>query len=346
MSETTESDDHSRSVESTLTSSVIAPTGEELSNEDSPFIPSSRTSDNRTITDQPAQSSVIAGIPAYNEASSIASVSLAVAEHVDEVVVVDDGSSDETVEQATSASATVIQHEENKGYGAALASLFGYANERDADHLIILDGDGQHDPDDVPELLREQKSSGAEIVIGSRFVGTKENETPLYRKVGLAIVNSMTNLGFRFSRSPLRIADTQSGFRAYDKTAIQSLAARDEIGTGMDASLGILFHAAGEDFSVEEIPTTVDYDVEDPNSHHPITHGLTLVKRILVEMVKQSRRATIGLTTIALGVLGFLFIGSGVIDQSLIGISVIVGILVFSVVVFSAGRSQFRSLEQ
>lgn len=305
--------------------------------------------DDQTNTEAGVRFPIIAGIPAYNEASTIADIIKSAAPYVDEVVVVDDGSSDGTADCARTANATVIQHEKNKGYGAALGSLFDYAATRDADHLIILDGDGQHDPHDIPDLISQQVFSDAEIVIGSRFVGTTKNKTPLYRQFGLAIVNYLTNVGFLLTRSPLRVADTQSGFRAYNRTAIESMAAREEIGTGMDASLGILFHAAAHDFTVQEIPITVNYDVDDPNSHHPITHGLALLKRILVEIASKSMRQFIAGVGGSLALLLFLLVATDFIGQPIVGVAALVGIVVFVIAWLIARRhrqSEFRSIEQ
>lgn len=229
---------------------------------------------------------VVAGIPAYNEESSIGSVVSQTAPHVDAVLVVDDGSEDATAGQARRAGAWIIEHGENHGYGAALKTLFDTAVSIDAGALVVLDGDGQHDVEDIPDLLAAQEETGADIVIGSRFVPGASGNTPLYRQIGLAIVNHLTNIGLRFRGDSNRIADTQSGFRLYSRTAIESLANDGALGEGMDASLGILFHAAEQDFSVHEIPTEIAYDVEAPSSEHPVRHGLSLIARITREIVR------------------------------------------------------------
>ena len=84
---------------------------------------------------------ILAAIPCYNEGLAIGSVVLKASRHVDEVLVVDDGSIDDTA-----AGAVVVAHEENNGYGAAIRSCFNYAKTNNADIMVILDGDGQHDP--------------------------------------------------------------------------------------------------------------------------------------------------------------------------------------------------------
>ncbi len=106
---------------------------------------------------------VLAAIPCYNERLAIGSVALLARNHVDEVLVIDDGSSD-----GTAAGASVIRHEQNKGKGAAVKTALHYAAANDFDALVLLDGDGQHDPAQIPWLLQPIPDGTADIVIGSR----------------------------------------------------------------------------------------------------------------------------------------------------------------------------------
>lgn len=242
---------------------------------------------------------VLVAIPAYNEARTIGSVVESAMRHADDVVVVDDGSSDETVENAQAAGATVIEHGTNKGYGGALKTAFVEAQRAGAAHLVILDGDGQHDPDDIPALIEHQLENDSEIVIGSRFEEGSETELPLYRSIGLRVVNSLTNLSLGVVRKRSRIADTQSGFRAYNRDAIASLATDEGIGNHMGASTDILYHAHQQGYDVSEMGTTIDYQVEDASSQNPLSHGLQLVNNIL-RTVERERPVTV------LGVPGFV----------------------------------------
>ena len=248
---------------------------------------------------------VLAAIPAYNEEAAIADVVTETKQYADLVLVIDDGSSDDTVLLAKEAGATVIEHEENGGYGAALRTAFREANRRRADHLVILDGDGQHDPSDIPGAVDVQ-GDGADIVIGSRFAEGSETELPLYRRFGLAVVNALTNLSMGVVRSKSRVGDTQSGFRTYNREAIESLSEDPSIGSGMSASTDILYHAHQHGYELEEIGTTIDYDVEDASTHNPVSHGISLVGNIL-RTVERERPIMI------LGVPGFLssFVGLG-----------------------------------
>lgn len=253
---------------------------------------------------QREQTEVLIAIPAYDEAGTISEVVTSARQYADTVLVVDDGSTDDTATLAKAAGASVIEHESNEGYGAALKTIFQEAYKRQADHLVIIDADGQHDSSDIPRLVETQRNTDAEIIVGSRFAGDGTTNAPVYRRFGLFIVNLLTNLSFGVVRPRSWISDTQSGFRAYNRQAIESLVEDTEVGDQMSASTDILHHAHHNDFDVREIGTTVDYDVDDASSQHPLSHGLTLVSNIL-KTIERERPIT------ALGVPGFGSISVG-----------------------------------
>ena len=249
---------------------------------------------------------VLVAIPSYNEEAAIGDVVRGALPHADEVLVIDDGSTDDTVEIASEAGATVIEHERNKGYGGALNTAFAEAADRNAEHLVILDGDGQHDPSDIPALVAVQTEEDVEIVIGSRFAEGAETKMPLYRRFGVEVVNVLTNFSMGVVRPRSWVDDTQSGFRVYDAEAIESLNEDDSIGDGMSASTDILHHGHHHSYEMTEVGTTINYDVEDASTHSPVSHGINLVRNIL-QTVEHERPVTV------LGVPGFLssFVGLG-----------------------------------
>ena len=250
---------------------------------------------------------VLVGIPAYNEEKTIASVVSAAQEYADTVLVIDDGSSDETRTHAAEAGAIVVEHERNQGYGAALKTLFDEADKRRVEHLVIIDADGQHDPSDIPRMVEHQQEGSADLVVGSRFVEDGSTDAPLYRRFGLGVVNVLTNLSMGVIRPRSAVSDTQSGFRVYNRDAISSLAQDDSIGEGMNASIDILYHAHSNNFEIVEVGTTVEYDVENASSQNPVSHGITLVRNILKTVERERPIMILGLPGFLSTMIGLYF---------------------------------------
>ncbi len=163
---------------------------------------------------------VIASIPAFNEEKSIAKMILETQKHVDRVVVCDDGSTDLTAEIAERLGAEVVKHDRNLGYGTAVQTLFRRAKEMQADVMVTIDGDGQHDPRDIPALIEPVLAGEADVVIGSRFLGDAEktNDVPTLRRWGIRIITGFANRSFDSS-----LSDAQSGLRAYGRNALESV---------------------------------------------------------------------------------------------------------------------------
>lgn len=241
------------------------------------------------------QTGTLAGIPAYNEADTVGDVVERAREFVDEVIVVDDGSDDETADRARMAGATVVEHDRNRGYGHALKTLFGAADDRSVDHLVVLDADSQHDPADIPRLLNRQRETGAQLVIGSRFAGDADTAVPIYRRVGLGVIKRLVNVGMGGLFGGDRVTDAQSGFRAYDGAAVASLASTPgTIDDRMGASTDILHHAFANDFGIAEVNTTIDYDVANANTMNPVRHGLMVVSSITTTLERERPVAVLG----------------------------------------------------
>lgn len=207
-------------------------------------------------------------IPAYNEERTIAKVILMAKRHADRVIVCDDGSTDMTAEIARSLGAELISHDKKSGYGASLASLFHFAKKMGADVMVVLDGDGQHDPDFIPSMVGPISQGEADIVIGSRFLAEGAGNMPAYRKTGIKIINEMVN-----AQNHYRITDAQSGFRAYGRRAIELLS---PVETGMGASTEILIKAREHSLQVSEVPIRVTYGANS-SRENPVKHGLGVV---------------------------------------------------------------------
>ncbi|WP_178917300.1 glycosyltransferase family 2 protein [Natronomonas gomsonensis] len=235
----------------------------------------------------PGRPHVLVAIPAYNAAGSIGSVVSEARRFADEVVVVDDGSTDGTADRAREAGAAVVVHPRNRGYGGALKTIFREAHRRGAAHLVTIDADGQHDPGDIPRLVATQDDSGAGVVIASRYGTDSDTDIPFVRSVGLAVVNLLTNVTMGRWRRSRQVQDTQSGFRSYTADAVETVVDSTDIGNGMWASTDILYSVNEAGFDFHEIGTTIRYDVEHGSTEGAATHGVGLVHNI-VDFVQRS----------------------------------------------------------
>lgn len=218
---------------------------------------------------------IIAVLPAYNEEVAIGSMVLRAKKHVDEVIVVDDGSKDKTAQIARDAEAVVIRHPKNTGKGAALETGFKEACKRGADIIVTLDSDGQHNPDEVPLVIEPILKKEADMVNGSRYMNGNGRNTPFYRRLGQSVLDSITNLN-----SGLQLTDTQSGFRAF---AVQSLPAFNFRSNGLAIESEMLADAANAGLKIKEVEIGVRYDV-DCSTENPISHGLRVLVNVLHDM--------------------------------------------------------------
>ena len=241
----------------------------------------------------------IVAIPAFNEELTIGSVVIRAKQFANSIIVVDDGSTDCTADVAESAGAEVIRHLTNQGYGSAIRKCFETAEQRDADVLITLDADGQHDPADIPRLLDVMHQTGADIVIGSRFIGHAAGQKiPRYRIFGMKLLDQATMFG-----SGLKLTDSQSGFRAYSRNAIKSLSM---LQNGMGVGSEILISAAENNLKIEETGILVKYDSTHISSKDPIRHGLDVITSIL-------RISSLRYPLWLFGILGLVFLGAAVV---------------------------------
>jgi glycosyltransferase involved in cell wall biosynthesis len=278
-------------------------------------------------------SKILVCIPAFNEAGTIAEVIWKSRKYANDIIVYDDGSTDNTYEAATSAGAIVIRNPENKGYGVAIRSLFQAAKEKDADIMVTLDSDGQHDPDQIAQVIEPLKQ-GFDIVIGSRFLKRDRKEkVPRYRSFGIKTITKVTQ-----AASYHGLTDSQSGFRAYSKNALSKINLFED---GMAVSVEILLRAKEKNLSTTEVPITINYDIKDTSTHNPLSHGVGVLYSVLQFVSLRHPLAFYGLPGIVLlGVAALflrnalhLFSTTGYVSTNMILISV--GIAVVGVVLLA-----------
>ncbi len=217
---------------------------------------------------------ITAIIPAYNEEKTIGSVVLGTMQHVSRVIVVDDGSSDKTSEIASLAGAQVITHPSNQGKGAALKT--GFQSVNDADIIVTLDSDGQHEPAEIPRLVEPIVNGEADLVNGSRYLEGKGEDTPTYRKVGQNVLDAATNISGK-----LHVTDSQSGFRAF---ASKTLPVFHFHSSGYTIESEMLIDAANAGLRIKEIQINAIYGEEGHHKANPVKHGVGVLLRIIREM--------------------------------------------------------------
>jgi len=239
-------------------------------------------------------------IPAFNEEQVIGDVVKKSMQYVDKVVVCDDGSKDNTFKEAKDAGAEVIRHEKNLGKGAATKSLFEYAKKIQADVVVTIDGDGQLLPEEIPKLMIPILEKKSDIVIGYRF--DDSTEMPTYRKIGNKVLDTVTNLA-----SDLPFRDTQSGFRAYSKKAIESI---KFINKGFGADSEILVDASRKGLNISEKKITVLYDTGGKTStKNPVSHSTGVVYSLIELIALRKPLRYLGIPGISLFLVGIIYSG-------------------------------------
>lgn len=217
------------------------------------------------------QSQIMVGIPAYNEEKFINDVIQKSKKYANEIIVINDGSTDDTARIAKEAMATVIDKNSRGGYGESIKSCLEIAKENKADILVTIDGDGQHNPDEIPLIVAPIINKEADLVIGSRFLNERGN-MPKYRKFGIKIITFLFNLA-----SKVKISDTQSGFRAYSRDFLEAV---KPIEKGMAISIEILLIARRKRYKIKEVPISCTYHSAS-HKFNPILHGLGVAFKLI-----------------------------------------------------------------
>ena len=226
------------------------------------------------------KSGIIVCIPAYNEENAIFDVITKCKTYASDIIVVDDGSADNTSQVASEAGAKVIRHPRNKGKGAAMKRCLAECVQYQPSVVITLDGDGQHDPDDIPKLVAPIENGQADIVIGSRFKERSISEVPLIRNIGLSFID-------KINRSLVRstVKDSQSGFRAYSGTVLRIVS--EYVSNGYGAETEQLATAEFYGYRIAEVPIKIRYaGLKNTSKSGKLSHGADIVStiaRIVVE---------------------------------------------------------------
>lgn len=218
---------------------------------------------------QADRTNVAALIPSYFEAAHIRDVARRTLAELDSVLVLDDGSTDETSAEARQAGAQVIRHEQNQGKGAAIKTGFRELLQRGFQYVLILDGDGQHLPEEIPAFLEEANRSGAPFVVGTRMSDTRA--MPFVRKMTNRFMSGQIS---RLCGQP--IPDSQCGFRMMRNDVIPHLFCESN---NYDYETEMLLIASRAGFKISSVPVSTIYG-DEKSKIHPVRDTIRFFKLI------------------------------------------------------------------
>ena len=210
---------------------------------------------------------IVAVIPAYEEAPRVGAVVAGAKAHLP-VLVVDDGSTDDTAAIAEAAGATVLRQRPNQGKGAALRAAFRWALDNDVDAVVTLDADGQHDPAEIPAFLAARARTGADLVVGRRDF----SRMPSIRQLS----NRLGGLAFSWAVGR-RIPDNQSGYRLVSRRLMEAMLASAE--SGFEFEVEMITTAIRAGWPIDWLPIRTIYAGE-PSHIEPWRHFTSFVRMV------------------------------------------------------------------
>jgi len=226
-----------------------------------------------------ARDAVVAVVPACNEGAHIRSVIADILAHLDHVIVIDDGSSDDTTEQAQAAGAEVIRHEVNQGKGMALKHGFDRAREQGYTLIICLDGDGQHDPGSIPDFIEAYERTGIPVLVGNRM--TDVRGMPLVRRLTNRFMSRM--LGHYMKQY---VPDTQCGYRLYRTDVLPFVTAHSG---GFAAESEILLYIADRGIRMGSVRVKTIYG-DEKSKINPLRDTARFIQ--MIRRYRRTRRRT------------------------------------------------------
>jgi len=224
-------------------------------------------------------------LPAFNEASFIPSViaSLRKIEEKADILVINDGSSDKTAEIAEVLGVKVINHPYNLGYGAALQTGYRFAVGKGYEYVVTMDADGQHEPESIPTLFRTLEATGADVVIGSRFLEGCYR-MGFARRLGVWIFARVARLytGYRFT-------DPTSGFQLLNRKAFSCLASEESYPLDYpDVNIIMLLHK--KRFKVVEAPVRMVINEKGDSMHSglkPVMYPVRMILAVVMILLRK-----------------------------------------------------------
>lgn len=231
------------------------------------------------------KSEVVIVIPAYNSEKTLELVYKNIPHKlVDKVIIVDDGSKDNTAEVIKKLGIKPIVHKKNLGYGANQKTLYSRALKLGAKYIIMLHPDGQYDPKDLPKFINALKTGKGDLILGSRFLSSK-NETPEYKSIALKIIAILFNIVLG-----LHLSEVNTGYRGYTADLLRKIPLTKN-GNGYIFDPQLIIQSVYFGFKIAEVPVSKKYnkDAISPNFSKSVQHGLENIQ-LLIEYILHGLR--------------------------------------------------------
>jgi polyprenyl-phospho-N-acetylgalactosaminyl synthase len=221
-------------------------------------------------------------VSAYNEEKVIGSVITDLQSNgYSRIVIVDDGSQDNTVGVCEDRNVILLKHIVNRGAGAALKTGIDYALTKSVEIIVAFDGDGQHLASEIKCLIESMDKKEAEVVIGSRFLGKKSENMPMRKYVVLFFARIFT-----FLTTGLAVTDSQSGFRAFSKTAAEKIKMEEDCYAHCSQIIEEIKHL---NIKLKEVPVKIRYTDYSIKKGQKLFNGLRIIIRVLVNKLRRFR---------------------------------------------------------
>lgn len=207
-------------------------------------------------------------IPVYNEEAVIADVVSEVGAHFPNIACIDDGSRDGSADRIASTSAHLIRHPINLGQGASLQTGIEYALRRDAERIVTFDADGQHDVEDAVRMVEFLIRDRADVVLGSRFLGSSE-PVPVLKRLVLRTVATLSPASRK-----LKLTDAHNGLRALNRAVVEDMRISMN---GMAHASEIVALLARSSWRIQEVPVTIRYTEYSRSKGQSLFNGVNIL---------------------------------------------------------------------
>lgn len=216
-------------------------------------------------------------MPAYNAARTLQNVYQKIPRGiVDKVLLIDDGSTDNTVAVARKLGIQTIVHEKNLGYGGNQKTCYAYALKQGASFVIMLHPDGQYEGSDLPSFVHALKRGESDLVLGSRFLG-RYHGTPFYKSISIRFLTFLFNLVLQ-----TKLTEANTGYRGFTREFLETVPFQKN-GNGYIFDPQVIIQAVYFGFRISEVSVTKDYlkEASSPNFYQSVRHGIENLQLLL-----------------------------------------------------------------